>query len=339
MRALAYSARSTAAFVDIPEPTPAPGDVIIRPVYTGICGTDVLVVNDGHSRATPPVILGHEFSGVIAATSLNSSFRPGDRVCVEPLLCCDTCPACKTGRYNDCSRLRILGIDADGSLARYVKVPERLVVPLPEAVSLRDGALAEPLAVAVHLLRQVGSPTAEDRVFVAGGGPIGMLAANLLRSVAQRVVVSEPNPFRRAALARLGVCAVDTSESGLAQARHELGVAEASVCLEATGQPAGLSTCVDIAGIGSTIGLVGLPKSLPVVDTAAMIAKEVTLTGSRVYTRRDITEALTLLNDRVVDPDIVISHEIAFDDAIEAGLRAVERGDPACKILISQEGL
>jgi len=337
MKALVYQERGHISLRDVPSPRAGHGEVLVRVAFTGICGTDLLIWHDKHSRARPPVTLGHEFSGVIDAAPEASAFSPGDRVVVEPLLTCGECAACTSGSYNACARLRLIGIDTDGSLADLVAVPEHRVIRIPDSLDLRDAAFAEPLAVVCHLLRRIGGVTQGDWVFITGGGPIGLLAGSLALARQARVIVSELNPHRKERARELGFKIVDPSIDDIPARVSELtGGVGAQVALEASGVAAGLSACIAASGIRARIGVVGLPKTVAAIDSNQVIAKELTLIGSRVYTAVDFGEAVDLLVRRVIEPADHISHVINLDEVITKGFEAIDRGDPVLKVLVDQ---
>lgn len=263
--------------------------------------------------------------------------REGDAVTVEPLVTCGRCAACHGGRENCCPFLRILGIDQDGSLAELVAVPAGRVLRLPQGLDLRSAALTEPLAVVCHLIGRVGGLAPADRVYIAGAGPIGLLAAELALERGAQVVVGEVNVSRRAAAARIGAEAVDPFE-GTAALSGAFGQDGATVCLEASGHGTAMQACLEVAAVGARVGLVGLPKAATAVDTERIIAKEIAVLGSRVYTRPDFEEALRLLHSGAVDVDLHVSDVIRFDDAVTAGLDAIAGGGPVRKVLVEGPG-
>lgn len=313
-------------FQDVPAPEVKNGHVLVHPTYTGICGSDVHVSHGLHPRVRPPVTLGHEFAGTVTSSD-SPHWRPGQRVTVEPLQTCGTCEHCAGPNYNRCQQLQILGIDADGSLADLVSVPAERLLELPGSVTDRMGALTEPIAVAAHAVHALGEITPGHPVLVFGGGPIGWLAAGILKTDGHQVHVAENNPFRQDMLRRAGhtVAALDTD--GVQQASFQAG-------LEASGTGTGLRALVDAVRPGGTVSVVGLPKGPNEVDAMRVISKELTVRGSRVYTRADFVDALALLEGAGASFETLITHDIDLAEVVTEGLTRIEAGGPVGKIMV-----
>ena len=159
---------------DIDVPSPRPGQVRVAVRVCGICGTDVHAFQGHHPFISAPIVPGHEFSGEIDALGQGvKGLAVGQKVTVEPSLVCGECEACRSGRYNICENLRVLGCQADGAMAEMVSVPAEKIIRLPEDMSYEQGALIEPTAVAVHALRRADLSRVE-RLLVIGSGPIGL---------------------------------------------------------------------------------------------------------------------------------------------------------------------
>lgn len=339
MRSLSYSTRSTISYEEVEQPSDVGADeVLVRPAFTGICGTDLLIWHNGHSRATPPVTLGHEFSGVVERVGADvDDIAPGDRVVVEPLLNCGACEPCNRGDYNQCSKLRLLGVDVDGSLADVVLAPASRVFRIPDGLSLRDAAFVEPVAVVAHLIARVGGVRAGQVVFVAGGGPIGLIAAELAHRAGANVFVAEQNSFRADVAERLGATVVRDLTVAAQTVREQTGTDGADICIEATGVAIALQACIDAARPGAVVGVVGLPKTVPATDITQIIGKEIDLRGSRVYTRVDFEAALSYVTEGQLTLSEHITHVMPFEDAIARGFEAIERGEAMLKVVIDQE--
>ena len=181
----------------LPSP-PGPGEVRLDVAYVGICGTDLHIKHGAmDQRVSIPGVIGHEMSGTVAAVGAGvSDYAPGAAVTAMPLDWCDRCPACLAGHRHVCHNLVFVGIDSAGAMQQSWTVPERLLVRLPPGLALEHGALAEPVAVAVHDVRR-GAVSPGERVLVVGGGPIGLLVACVAAAAGAEVLVSEPNAFRR----------------------------------------------------------------------------------------------------------------------------------------------
>jgi threonine dehydrogenase-like Zn-dependent dehydrogenase len=298
------------------------GTVRVEPRFTGICGTDLSVWHGSHSRATAPVTLGHEFSGIVVATGAGSSLDVGARVFVEPVVSCGECTSCRAGDYNVCSGMGLLGIDLDGSLAESIVVDDIRVHSLPEGVPLESAAFVEPLAVVCHLLRRAGGVRTSDEVLITGAGPIGVLTAAVVRARGAHPVLSDPNTFRADAARALGFAVAERPDG------------DVRLAVEASGNAVAFTACLDAVRPLGTIAVVGLTKTASSLDLNSVIAKEVAIVGSRIYTREDVTEALDLIADGTIRPGQFVSRVVSFDDAITEGFEFLDTDGRAVKVLI-----
>lgn len=162
MRAAVYFGKENIQIRDWPAPQPSEGEVVVRVRYTGICGTDMAIYAGMHPRATPPLVPGHEIFGCIEALSTNTdcSLHVGARVVIYPLISCGRCGPCVEGDAHVCERLGLVGIDRDGGFAELVKVKSHQLVAIPNEIGDEEASLVEPLAAAVHAVRESGFRTA-----------------------------------------------------------------------------------------------------------------------------------------------------------------------------------
>ena len=187
MKALLLTDPNHFEYTDLPNPEIGPEDVLIQVKACGICGSDVHGMNGSSGRRVPPIVMGHEASGVIAAAGENvSGWHVGDRVTFDSTIYCGHCHFCRQGLINLCDHRRVLGVScADyrqhGALAEYVAVPQRILYRLPDEVSFVHGAMVEPVSIAVHAAGRV-PPTLDDTVVVGGTGMIGLLMVQVLRT-------------------------------------------------------------------------------------------------------------------------------------------------------------
>jgi len=337
MTAAAY-AGSGRIILRNPEATqPESDQVRIRVAYTGICGTDLHVLHgDMDQRVTIPAILGHEMSGTIDALGADvTGLGVGERVTVMPLSWCGDCPACRAGHQHVCQRLTFMGIDSPGSMQTTWNVPARTVIPLPDGLSLRDAALAEPTAVAAHDVRRAGV-RAGDRVLVVGGGPIGLLIACLSRDKGADVVVVEVNPARASLLAGLGFRVLEPGEDVDRRIDGWTEDAGVDVAFEVSGVAAGLDLAVRSTRVRGTITVVAIHAAPRPTDLHRVFWRELMLLGARVYERDDFTEALRCLAEGVVPTDALITAVLPLSSAPDA-FDQLAQGGPVMKILISSE--
>jgi (R,R)-butanediol dehydrogenase/meso-butanediol dehydrogenase/diacetyl reductase len=280
VRAARFHGREDLRLEEVAEPEPGPGDVKLRVLYTGICGTDVHeyfygplftpgTVPHPLSGVTNPVILGHELCGeVVEVGTQVTGVRVGDLVAAEPLETCGACAACLSGAYNLCPTRAAHGLTrAGGGFSEYTVVTERMAHVLPGSIDPIRGALIEPLTVGMHAARRAGVAPGGTAA-VLGAGPIGLGTALAFATLDVRVILSDPSATRRAAAGSLGFEHVlDPAADDAAAAIRELtkGVgADASV--DAAGVPAALETALDATRIDGTIAIVAVPLAPVVLD-------------------------------------------------------------------------
>src|SRR5579871_3701276 len=252
MRAIRFYGREDVRLDDIPEPAPKVGEVKLRVLYNGICGSDLHEYYHGpimtRTRPHPltgvhnPVVLGHEFCGEVVEVGAGADdLKPGDLIAVEPIQTCGVCHWCRFGQYNHCPRPAVHGYNREGGgLAEFTVVPRAMAHRLPAGVSAQQGALVEPMAVSYHAVMRA-HPRAGQTIVVHGGGPIGVGAFLALRAMADiQVIISEPSAQRRAILAALGAeRLLDPRSVNVVEAIRDMtGGRGADASIDAAGVPA-----------------------------------------------------------------------------------------------------
>jgi len=319
----------------VPVP-PGPGHVQLLVAFCGICGTDLHLFHGAMAhRLHLPHVMGHEMSGTIAALGSGvSGFRVGDRVTARPLNPCGACPACRAGHSHICQNLKFIGIDAPGALQGLWTVPAHTLHHLPESLSLRQGALVEPIAVACHDVRMGGVQPGEFAV-VIGGGPIGILIALVAQSRGARVLMAEVNPFRLRLAGELGIEAVDPSHTDLVSlVNQQTGDAGADVVFEVSGSSAGAEMMTKLPRTRGRIVVVAIFSDPPKVDLFRFFWRELKLAGARVYEPEDFEAAIALAGSGRLPLDRLITTVVPLDGLAE-GFHQLERGGEVMKILVS----
>jgi (R,R)-butanediol dehydrogenase / meso-butanediol dehydrogenase / diacetyl reductase len=322
-------------FGDVGMPSPEEGEVLIKVSHAGICGSDLSIYRGKHWRAKPPLIMGHEFSGSIAEVgSSEPGFRPGDPVVVEPLLPCGECYMCQSGAYHACKNLKLIGIDVDGAFAEYVKAPAHRVYKVPEAVSPAQAALVEPTAVAVHAVKRSRLKLG-DKAVVLGAGPIGLLVAQVARVVTSRPVeVVEIGDWRLERARELGFDPIDAKvvdpQKEVLERTEGRG---ADVLFDAAGAASTAMQQPMLTRIHGQVVMVAMPKEPLPVDLTAFALREIELIGVKVYDRSDYDAAISLVADRRVNVEALISHVLPLEQAQE-GLELALQASEAMKVLI-----
>jgi (R,R)-butanediol dehydrogenase/meso-butanediol dehydrogenase/diacetyl reductase len=336
MRAAFFEGNQTISVGPCVPVEPGPGHVQIQVAYCGICGTDLhLFHGEMAHRLRLPHVMGHEMSGTIAAVGAGmDSYQPGDRVTVRPLDPCLDCPACRVGHRHICQNLKFIGIDTPGALQGLWTVPAHTLHRLPESLSLEHGAMVEPIAVACHDVR-MGEVKAGDYAVVIGGGPIGVLIALVAQTRGARVRMAEVNPFRVRLARDLGIGAVNPREVDLfALVNEETFGAGADVVFEVSGSTAGVETMTRLPRTRGRIVVVAIFGDAPKVDLFRFFWRELKLTGARVYEPEDFEAAIGLAASRQLPLERLITNVVPLDGLAD-GLREMERGGEAMKILVN----
>lgn len=308
MKAAVYHGAHDVRIEDRPVPVRRDGQVLLRVLRSGICGTDATEWRSGPhlfavARPHPvtghvgPLILGHEFVGEVIETGPGSAFAVGDRVAAGAGVWCGECPRCREGRTNLCWSYTTLGLNVDGGMAEFVAADEKMLAPLPDGLSLDIAGLAQPLAVGLHAARRSGAADG-DRVVLIGAGAIGTFVLAALRSLAaaEVSVVDFPGPRLDRAL-RLGATRVIAAgETVVADVLAAVGARGADVVIEASGAPGQLASAIRMVRSGGTILQVGLPAGPPEVDVNTLVIREITIRTSNAHVfAHDLAPALHLL--------------------------------------------
>jgi 2-desacetyl-2-hydroxyethyl bacteriochlorophyllide A dehydrogenase len=316
-----------------PVPTPADGEVLLGVRRVGICGTD-LHIFQGHldHRVPRGGVLGHETFAAVAEAAGGSGFKSGDRVVVEPLEFCGACRACKMGASYICYSIKVLGVDRPGGCQQYWAVPAARLIRVPDSLSDDHAALMEPLSIAVHDVRRAEVKPG-DAVLVFGGGPIGTLIAMVSRHRGARVAVAEVNPFRLDMLRKLGFEAVGPDRDVVRFATEWTGGDGVDVAFEVSGHPAAVRAVTDVVRVWGTVSIVAIHSEPMPVNLYQMFARELTMHGSRLYSRADWEEAIRLAAAGAVDLAPLVSRTFPLEGLPEA-MQLALGGGPVMKVLI-----
>jgi threonine dehydrogenase-like Zn-dependent dehydrogenase len=306
--AFVWTGGTTAEVREVELPEDRADWVRLAVAYTGLCGTDLHVLAGEHGRARPGIVLGHEFAGTVG----------GAPVFADPMVRCGHCDACQRGLRTICANLTAVGIDYPGAACREVLVPEANLFPLPSTMDLRAAATIEPVAVAVRAVRRSGL-AAGMRAHVLGAGPIGCLLGLVAQRTGATVTMSEPVESRARTAADLGLTM--SADRG------------ADVVFDATGVPAVAAQACDWVRGAGTLVIVGAYPPHPVgFDLLRVMFAELTVIGTRIYDRADISAAIDLL---ATDPGRltgVVSHVLPLARAADAV--ALLRAGQAMKVLL-----
>jgi len=308
MKSIIYSGAQDVRVEEKSLPEIAPGEVLIKVAYVGVCGSDMNIYQGVHPRAKAPLVMGHEFSGTIVAG--HPSLPKGTPVTVYPLLSCGHCEPCLNGYAHVCNTLKLIGIDCDGAMAEYVKVPADKVMALPKTLSLKLGAFLEPLAVGVHAVRRSGYRPG-DRAVVFGAGPIGLCVASCLKYFGAQVIVVEANPYRLGVAKKLGCTTIDAANESISDKVKEYtnGI-NADFAFDCAAHPSVQTHLMDVLKVQGTAVIVGSYKKPPEVDLLKVEFKELSMIGIRVYERRDFEIATEMLQSGAIDFELMLSESL-----------------------------
>ncbi len=336
MRVAIYKARRQLS-VEIRDVRPPTADeVLLRVSHCGICGTDLHMVMDGWGR--PGSVGGHEYSGVVVAVGADvQEFATGDRVVGTPEHGCGRCEYCRAHRPSLCTATGEFELGgSDGAFAEFMRVPRQRVIRIPESLSLRDAALAEPLAVALHgITRSQIQPG--ERALVLGAGPIGALTIAALRARGvNEIVVSEPSAARQALARRLGASLVVTPDALEVPPMPFTIVPDAVVCaFECSGRASAVEAALTQLRKGGRLVLLGTGMQRPALDGNRIILNELEITGAYNYDEAGFLAALELLaSGEFPTAELLEAQDYSLDEMQRAMERLVA-GELAGKVLVA----
>ena len=331
---------------DIQTPTPGPGEVAIKVAWTGICGSDLheylagpifVPVDEEHplSHDKAPITMGHEYCGEIielgeGVTGLNL----GDRVAIEPIFACGTCPACHEGKYNLCDSLGFVGLSGGhGGFAATSVVPASMVHKMPDALSMEQGALVEPAAVALHAVR-MSKIKAGDTAAVFGAGPIGLLVVEALRVAgAAQIHVVEPSPERRRKALELGATSASDPMSTDPVETIRAATGGVHVAFEVTGVPRVLQQCIDSTRHEGQTLIVSIWEGEAAFQPNTAVLKERQLLGTIAY-RNIYPAVMELMTQGYFSADKLVTKRISIDEIVDQGFEALVAEKSQVKILV-----
>jgi (R,R)-butanediol dehydrogenase/meso-butanediol dehydrogenase/diacetyl reductase len=335
MKAAVFRGAGQVEVVDVPMPDVGAGEVLVRVHYCGICGSDLEAYRTGMYE--PGMVIGHEFAGEIEQVGEKVEiWAKGDSVAVNDAIPCGRCGPCRQSRPTLCDDLVMPGITLNGGMAEYAVIPAQALHKLPEGVSMRQGALAEPLAVALHGVRRSALQPGDD-VLVMGAGTIGLLTAKCaLLAGAREVCVSEVDPARASLAAQFAASAVlDPGQHNLAvEMAFRCGDGGPAVVYVCTGARSALEDAMTLAAKGGQIMLLGLVVEPTAGDFFTLVLHELNIHGSYLG-YEEFPEALELLAQGKVGAESLITHEIGLDEVVSGGFQVLDRPNTgAVKVMV-----
>lgn len=334
-----FLGNKTFAVRDLKIGSPDRGEVLVKVMACGVCGTDVHIFHGekGSADVRPPVVLGHEFAGIIEQVGEGvDSLKIGDHVAIDPNIYCGSCHFCRIGKKQFCENLQAIGVNRDGGFAEYCLLPAAQCFLLKADLPFEHGAMAEPLACCIHGIDRAQIRHG-DTVCVIGGGAIGLLMVQLARLAgAASVILSEPVEMRRQIGLAVGAsCAVDPiNENLIARIRDITGTEGVDVVIECVGRLAVTRQAFDAAKRGATVLLFSVPQPDAIfgLDLMEVFQKELSIRGSFINPDTHL-RAVQLINSGKILLDPIITHRFPLDQ-VEAAI-GMQMSNESLKVLVT----
>ncbi len=342
MKALILTQYNRLEYTDVPEPTTGRTDVLVEVKACGICGSDVHGMDGSTGRRIPPIIMGHEASGVIVEVGQDvDDWRVGDRVTFDSTVFCGQCHYCRRGRTDLCDRRRVLGVSCDefrcdGAFAERVAVPQQILYRLPDSLSFERAAMVEPVSVAVHAVSRL-PVRLNDTAVVVGTGMIGLFVVQALRLAGcGRILAVDLDHAKLDRACRLGADeGLSPSQCDVAaEVQQRTGGRGGDLVVEVVGLPATMELAMACASKGGAIGLVG--NLAPKVELALQVAvtRELTLFGSYASSG-EYPACLELIARGAIDVDAMLSAVAPLSDGAAWFHRLHQGGEGLMKVVLT----
>jgi L-iditol 2-dehydrogenase len=317
-------------------PQPGPRQVLLRIHCIGVCGSDIHVYHGKHPYTSYPVVQGHEFSASVEAVGNDvAGITPGMKVTAMPQIVCGECVPCRRGDYHICDKLKVQGFQAPGCAQEFWVTDVEQIVPLPALFTYEQGAMIEPIAVAVHAVARAGDLDGH-RVAVLGGGPIGNLVAQVARSNGAHILITDLSPYRLDVARRCGLSATANpaeEDLGVASARV-FGACGFDVAFECVGIEATMTEAIANLAKGGTLVVVGVFGEKPRVDLGLVQDRELNLRGTLMYQRQDYERAAEWVGSGKVLTEPLMSKHFTLDHYLDAYRFIDEQRDRTMKVFI-----
>ena len=288
-------------FREVPVPEPEENQVLVKIRKIGVCGSDIHVYHGEHPFTSYPVTQGHEVSGEIEKLGSGvKGWKAGQKVTIQPQVVCGKCYPCRHGKYNLCEELKVMGFQTTGVASDYFAVDAAKVTPLPEEMSFDEGAMIEPLAVAVHAVKRAGNVEGA-KIAVLGAGPIGILVAQTAKGLgAASVMITDVSDLRLEKAKECGAdYCINTKTKNFGEAMVEnFGPDKADVIYDCAGNNITMGQAIQYARKGSTIILVAVFAGTAQIDLAVLNDHELDLNTSMMYRNEDYLDAIRLVKEK-----------------------------------------
>ena len=299
MQALVYTGTQKLIYREEKNPELLTGESIIKVTASGICGSDMHAYHGKDDRRIPPLILGHEISGIIEKGN-----EAGKKVVLNPLITCGSCNYCKNGREHLCSKRIILGmnrpIERQGGFAEYVSIPDKNIYELPKNLSIKEAPIAEPCAVALHAVelgeKELTNPINNNKVLIIGAGAIGLLCGLILSKIkkCKNIVIVDPNDKR------LGVSLKYLDAEGFKPDSKNINSNDFDIVFDTVGMEITRQQAIKCIKPGGIIIHIGLTQPSGIFDFRKTTLQEITFIGTYCYTNKDFEKTLNILNNKEI---------------------------------------
>lgn len=341
MKALLYTKPFHLEYTDVPDPEVPAENVLVRVEACGVCGSDVHGYTGSTGRRIPPLIMGHEASGVVEECGLEvSNFQIGDRVCFDSTVYCNRCQSCLRGQYNRCRRRQVLGVATpeskrDGAFAQFVSIPWWIVSKLPDQIGFTQAALLEPVSIAVHATNRTPLST-NSRVLIIGAGTIGLFLAQAVRLKGVRqLIVSDINEHRLQTLQSLQIQdAVNPQTINLKELvlerTEQYGV---DIAFDAVGLAETFQQALELTGSGGHVTLIGNIEKSVKLNLQDLISRELTLSGTYANAG-EYQSCIDLVSSGQIQVDPLISEVLPLKEGQSAFERLHAAQENLIKIIL-----
>jgi len=325
------------------KPKPGNDEILLKVERCGVCGSDPTIYRGLHPYAKKPLIMGHEFSGTIEELGKNvTHLKKGMRVTAIPHVVCGKCKPCLTETYNFCEELKCMGAEADGAHVNYVNVDSKMVLPIPDTMTMDDAAMVEPACVAYHGAKR-GDIKPGDIALVVGAGPIGIFTMQSCRILgAKKVIIADLDEWRLNLAKELGADGVvnvgkETLEQGLVRL---LGSAkEIDVFYDCVGEKGKVfEEILKIARRGTRIVIIGvLQNEYNIPHLPDFVQHELRISGTTMYVPQDYKEMIDLMGNGQISTKGMITHYFKIDEIREVFKMIDSRKEPFFKIMLTYD--
>ena len=323
MKSLVFTGPNAIEIQERDKPVPKAGEYLVKILANGVCGSDVEGFRGISGRRIPPMIMGHEFAGVIEEAPSNGKYATGQKVIAFPKLYCGECETCNNGYVNICPGAPCLGVlDCDGTFTEYISLKEKYIIPFREELSFEDACMVEPLAVAVRGSMNIPQETLQkaQNLLIIGAGTIGLLLiqAIRLRGYSGNLVVNDRSSLRLEKALEVGADATFTGNDFNKEVLSATGGEKFDVVVECVGLEITAQSSLDSLKSGGTAVWIGNNQKMIEINMQQIVTSEIKIRGSYTYLLEDFHNALKYIEDGKIILQPIITSTLALEKGVEA---------------------